>query len=684
MFSILPRVAASRMSTTHWLRSWHLTCSWTHELASTLKASAFGRSRSERAPAICTGPNLLTYCRRSAVTLRLAACASGLAVSLAYAAAAEAQSAENVAVVINDASAASRRIGEYYASKRGLPASNIIHVNTTQDEEVDRRTYATSIEWPVRARISQQRLHDRILYIVLTKGVPLRILGSRGQYGTFASVDAELTLMYRRMTGQQLSPLGAVDNPYFLSTREISEARPFTHRDHDLFLVTRLDGYTVEDALALIDRATGPAAEGDIVLATEKPPRTQAVTDWLSTAASRLAQPKSRQRVLIETSVAPADDRPVFGYFASSSETNSGRPLRTMRFVPGSLAARFAEADARTFREPSNVRRTTRSDRDVLLGDLIRAGVTGAAGFVGDPTGGSIVRPDILFPAYVAGFNLAEAFYMAMPHLSRRTVVIGDPLCAPFRQTILSRSDIETPPDPVMEISAAFARRRLESLQSEYPHVSEGALMLSIRANTYDQRGDSNTAQRLLEAATRFAPDFASAHAQLAVLYDRAAQHDLAIERYRRALDAQPPYVRAEIVEISNSAGLMEVRQLALNNLAYNLAVYRHAPEEALPFARRALGYAPDDPDLLDTLGWIEHLLGDDNNAIMHLRAAVARMSVSADAWLHAAVVAAAFNLRAEAEKYLNIALQLNAALDTSEEVAAVRAHLTPAAVPSR
>jgi uncharacterized protein (TIGR03790 family) len=653
-------------------------------LASALKTSAFAQSQPERPPVNCTGSNLLTSCRRSAVTLRLAACASGVAISLSYASAAQAQSAENVALVINDASAASRRIGEYYASKRGVPASNIVHINTTQDEEVDRRTYATAIEWPVRVRISQQQLHDRILYIVLTKGVPLRIMGSSGRYGTFASVDGELALMYRRMAGQELSPVGAVDNPYFLSTNEISEARPFTHRNHDIFLVTRLDGYTVEDALALIDRAMGPAVEGEIVFATEKPARTQAVTDWLSAAASRLAQQKSRQRVVIETSDIPANDRPVFGYFASSSATTSGPPPRTMRFVPGSLAARFADADARTFREPTRVRRTTLDDRDFLLGDLIRAGVTGAAGFVGDPTGGSIVRPDVLFPAYFAGFNLAEAFYMAMPHLSRRTVVIGDPLCAPFQRTIVSRSDIEPLPDPVMEISTGFARRRLTALRHEYPHVSEGALMLSMRANTYDQRGDSLTAQHLLEAATTFAPDFASAHAQLAVLYDRADKRELAIDRYRRALDAQPPYVRGEIVEISNSAGFMEVRLLALNNLAFDLAVYKRAPEEALPFARKALTYAPEDPDLLDTLGWIEHLIGDDNNAMMHLRAAIARMPVNADVWLHAAVVAAGFDLRADAEKYLNIAIQLNAALDKSEEAAAVRARLNPAAAQSR
>ena len=607
------------------------------------------------------------------------ACASSLAISLLSVTAAEAQSPENVAVVINDASTASTRIGEYYVAKRGVPASNVIHINTTQGEGVDRRTYSDAIEWPIRVRIAQQRLHDRILYLVLTKGVPLRITGTAGPYGTFASVDAELTLLYRRMTGQQTPLLGAVDNPYFLSSKELSEARPFTHREQDIFLVTRLDGYSVEDALALIDRAGGPPTEGEIVLATEKLPRTPAVSDWVSTTASRLAMQRFGSRVLIETSAAPANERSVFGYFASSSETNSGQPPRTMHFVPGSLAARFADGDARTFSEPTTARRFTSGNRDLLLGDFIRAGVTGAAGFVGDPGGGSIVRPDILFPAYVAGFNLAEAFYMAMPHLSRRGVVIGDPLCAPFRRKVLSRADIEPPDDPVMEHPADFARRRLAALHREYAHVPEGALMLSIRASAYGQRGDSATGQRLLEAATVFAPNFASAHAQLAVLYDRQNNRDMAIDRYRRALDAQPPYVRGELVEITNSAGLMEVRQLALNNLAFDLAVYGHAPEEALPFARKALANAPDDPNVLDTVGWIEHLVGDDSNAIVHLRAAVARMPASADVWLHAAIVAATFDLRAEAEKYLSIALQLNAALETSADVATVRARLKSA-----
>ena len=48
----------------------------------------------------------------------------------AIAAPAAAQTAENVAVVINEASAESRQIGEYYVKAREIPAANVIRLMT--------------------------------------------------------------------------------------------------------------------------------------------------------------------------------------------------------------------------------------------------------------------------------------------------------------------------------------------------------------------------------------------------------------------------------------------------------------------------------------------------------------------------------------------------------------------------
>ena len=39
-------------------------------------------------------------------------------------------------------------------------------------------------------------------------------------------------------------------------------------------------------------------------------------------------------------------------------------------------------------------------------------------------------RPDLLFPAYFSGRNLAESYYLAIPALSWQNIVVGDPLCS--------------------------------------------------------------------------------------------------------------------------------------------------------------------------------------------------------------------------------------------------------------
>jgi uncharacterized protein (TIGR03790 family) len=64
-----------------------------------------------------------------------------------------------------------------------------------------------------------------------------------------------------------------------------------------------------------------------------------------------------------------------------------------------------------------------------LVGDLVRQGVTGAAGNVCEPRAGGTARPDPALPAYAAGYTLAEAYCQAMPALSWQGTVVGNPLC---------------------------------------------------------------------------------------------------------------------------------------------------------------------------------------------------------------------------------------------------------------
>ena len=347
--------------------------------------------------------------------------------------------------------------------------------------------------------LTRGALQDRILYLVLTKGIPLRINGSAGQNGAVASVDSELTLLYLRMaTGQPTPAVGRVANPYFLGTRTIREAAPFSHRVQPIYLVTRLDGFAVEDVLALIDRALAPVSDGVIVLDQRGGVNGGVGDDWLGEAAGRLQDLGHSARVVLDTSINPAPPtKQVLGYFSwGSNDARNAKRQTGMDFVPGAVASTFVSTDGRTFEPPpdgwmpsDDPKAAFAGSSQTLAADLIREGVTGVAGHVSEPYLQSLIRPQILFPAYLQGFNLAEAYYLAMPSLSWQTVVIGDPLCRPFPGRALTRTDIEDPVEKDSGLPGVFRKRRLEALGAAFKGMPQEALdaLLTATCGRYSE-----------------------------------------------------------------------------------------------------------------------------------------------------------------------------------------------------
>jgi Tfp pilus assembly protein PilF len=293
-----------------------------------------------------------------------------------------------------------------------------------------------------------------------------------------------------------------------------------------------------------------------------------------------------------------------------------------------------------------------------LVGDLIREGATGVAGHVAEPYLQSTVRPQILFPAYLAGFNLIEAFYLAIPHLSWQTVVIGDPLCAPFPRPALTRADLEDPVDPQTEMPGLFGKRRLEAAQRAGKDIATAAVQFLLLAETRNARGDPAGTRQALEQATALAPTLAGAQLQLALLYDQAKEYERAAERYRVLLEAYPD------------------NAVVLNNLAYVLAERLNAPAEAKPLAERASALAPDDPNVIDTRAWIEHLLGNHGDAAKLIAKAAAAAPGNAELRLHAAFIYAAMKNGPAAAEELEAALKIDPDLARRDDVRELRTRI--------
>ena len=580
---------------------------------------------------------------RSARILSVAVCLALLPI------AAFGQTGDNVLVVVNEAVPASIEIGEYYAKRRSIPAMQLLKIRTSSADQVTRLEYDVTIQAPIGSWLSRNQAQDRILYIVLTKGVPLRIAGTGGRTGTVSSVDSELALLYRRMTGNTVAPNGSTANPYYLGDAAVSTATRFSHTKYDIFLVTRLDGFSTADVKALIDRGLDPRTSGRIVL-DQRASLNDKPNDWLADAAQKLeAQGQGHRVVLENTSRVAEPEKDVLGYYSwgSNDPSNTERDPG-QQFVPGALAAMFLSSDARTFTEPpASWRPGGWQSRNAyyaaspqsLTGDLIRAGVTGVAGYVAEPYLDNSVRPDILFPAYMAGFTLAEAFYLSLPSLSWQAVVVGDPLCGPFTKTAISAADLEPPLDKDTELPAHFSARRLSSPDLKSDPASA---KLFVRAESRLNRGDVAGSRAALEEAVKIDPQWSLAWRNLGALYEVSQEHSKAIAAYRRVLEREPKDF------------------LSLNNLAYGLAVHEKNPKEALPLAERALLIEPRSAVIADTVGWIRHLLGDNAGAIKMLEPAAKALRGNMDVQLHAAVVYAELGRIQEAQAALRAAEALD------------------------
>ena len=354
---------------------------------------------------------------------------------LAAAASLAAQTGENVLLVVNGNDAASREIADYYRPRRGVPVTNVCTLASTSNEEIDWATFQQQIERPVADCLKKRGLAEKVLYIVTTLGVPLKIDGpGSGQMSERASVDSELTLLYGKLKGVHYERPGGVANPYFMRREEA-----FGHPRFPIYLVTRLAAWDVADVKAMIDRSLAARNRGRFVIdAGESNPKNPSPgNEWLKTAAVLLPADRT---VFDETKKVLYLQPDVIGY-ASWGSNDPNRKLRILgfRWLPGAVATEFVSTNARTFkRPPDNWSYSDWGDRphlwfgspQGLTGDLLHEGVTGASGNVYEPFLQGCVRPDYLLPAYYHGHNLAESFYAGMPWLSWQGIVAGDPLCS--------------------------------------------------------------------------------------------------------------------------------------------------------------------------------------------------------------------------------------------------------------
>jgi tetratricopeptide (TPR) repeat protein len=118
------------------------------------------------------------------------------------------------------------------------------------------------------------------------------------------------------------------------------------------------------------------------------------------------------------------------------------------------------------------------------------------------------------------------------------------------------------------------------------------------------------------------------------------------------------------------------VQLVALNNLAYSLAVHEGDPASALPLADRAYRASISDAQIGDTLSWVYYLLGKSALAEPIITLAARQRPDIADLRLHAAFILAATGKKAAAKQHLDAAVKLDPSFETRTDVKDLRTRL--------
>jgi uncharacterized protein (TIGR03790 family) len=204
----------------------------------------------------------------------------------------------DVLVVVNDNSVDSPQVGAYYANRRGIPESHVVHVRVPPQFFIDWSefqslrdqilrsgfcpvTYEAMAQVPACANpalpiytesnLAYFRRHSGIRYVVTTRGVPTRM--STPQTGDPASVDSYLSFwLARHLVGDQ--PLffferaknlgvrnsnGTYNTDTSQSRRRMRAVNPSVDLE---YVVGRIDGLDLTSAQAIVDRTLLAEQEG--------------------------------------------------------------------------------------------------------------------------------------------------------------------------------------------------------------------------------------------------------------------------------------------------------------------------------------------------------------------------------------------------------------------------------------
>ena len=389
-----------------------------------------------------------------------------------------------VLVIRNTNSQISMAVADDYMLRRNV--NKVLNINCNDNstdsdfDYLDYQYYVSTIENPIKNYLLN---HPEIDFIVFTKGIPIHIYNAPNKpYNGLCSIDSRISALgYENSITSRIVNISDLDygNTFVgqcFANKFWNSSQRFSHSTFGGYLVTRLDGYSQDDAISLTTRSlqaeanmvNGKTISGDILLdacadfgfPNEPQPYSIYPTNYVEGQTINITTEgafglynvdmQESANDLISNSIGVQFEKTnVFigninnlkGYVSwGSNDTNyNAKSYNSLGFSVGALGETAVSTSARTFLPTIG--------GQSLIANLISQGITGIKGYTDEPLLVAVASPKILFNRYTNGWTLAESFYAASRLVGWMDLVIGDPICRAYANNLSIKNykfDIKT------------------------------------------------------------------------------------------------------------------------------------------------------------------------------------------------------------------------------------------------
>lgn len=373
---------------------------------------------------------------------------------------------ENLALVVNERSWASKTVANYYCKLRNIPPRNVIYLDWGSYATVDVNTFRTAILEPVIDQITERGLAAQIDYIAYAPDIPYRVnvtsevgnIPLHKAVGRNAAING-LTYLHQLVRAKSPVYLGLQTNfyrrPPILPNQDSSShgfrSRYGWDKDGEIvkqgglhYILSAMLGVTYGRAnsvqeiiryLTQAQQADGTRPSGTIYYADNLDIRTRArryapgaaqepSTDEYAAAVQVLRKMGIRAKLV--PGVLPSGARDIqglmTGYPSFDWEASNNR------IQPGAICENFTSYGGIFTDAIGNQGVASQTPLSVFL----RYGAAGSSGTVSEPMSHQQKFPlSSLQVHYARGCSLAESFYQSL-YAPWQLLIVGDPLCQPW------------------------------------------------------------------------------------------------------------------------------------------------------------------------------------------------------------------------------------------------------------